>query len=138
MITIHVEPVGFRKGRYVSKFKAYLGDRLLCESNSPLLASARVLLAEGVPPETSIQMIHKGSSVVSMTGTVGKASKLAVAENEIEGPRFAKYRELSPQTIASFRSPISHTAISGLPDASEGLRQESLPEHAFADDYARS
>ena len=78
------------------KFSAHLGDdrKLLSSSRQPLLDVARVLLAEGIPPETPIAMQHKGSAIIAMTSTVGEAAKLTVKEGPV-GPRFRKW-ELFP------------------------------------------
>jgi hypothetical protein len=55
-------------------FDAYLDGRWLCRSHAPLLSAARVLLAEGIPPETPIMMRHEGSETVSLRSTVGGAA----------------------------------------------------------------
>jgi hypothetical protein len=69
------------------------GRQLLCTSRHPFLDSARVLLAEGVPPQTRLTMCHVGSFANSLTATVGAAAKLTVDES---GPRFAKWQAWSP------------------------------------------
>ena len=75
------------------KFSAHLldGRKLLSSSRQPLLDAARVLLAQGIPPETPLAMQHKGSAIIAMTSTVGEAAKLTV-EEEPGGPRFRKWR----------------------------------------------
>jgi len=75
------------------KFSAHLldGRKLLSSSRQPLLDAARVLLAQGIPPETPLAMQHKGSATIAMTSTVGEAAKLTV-EEEPGGPRFRKWR----------------------------------------------
>jgi hypothetical protein len=134
MLEITVRPVGQRNGRYTPGFQAFHGQRLICESRTPLLSASRVLLTEGVNPETPITMNHQGSDVVSMRSTVGIAAGLTVIEKDSEAPRFAQYRPLSNETVVSLRSPQSLAAISVEPDAPEGLRLSRLPDDAFSDD----
>jgi hypothetical protein len=60
---------------------------------APLLGAARVLLAEGIAPETVLQMRHGGSDTVALTATVGVAAGLRVDEGGGTGtPRFAKWK----------------------------------------------
>lgn len=90
-MNITIRPLG--RGR----FAASLGQRLLCESKTPLLTSARILQAEGAPYDTLITMIHEGSSIVAMRSTVGKAAGLIVHETDKEGPKLKRYRPMSAQ-----------------------------------------
>jgi hypothetical protein len=94
-------------------------------------------LSEGVSPDESLIASHEGSSVVSMTTTVGTAAGLTVIEKDGEGPRLAKYRPLSTETAVSLRSPSSQTPFLGWDDVPEGLSLESPPD-AFADDHCRA
>ena len=86
-LLIVIEETSQRRG----KFSAHLldGRKLLSSSRQPLLDAARVLLAQGIPPETPLAMQHKGSATIAMTSTVGEAAKLTV-EEEPGGPRFRK------------------------------------------------
>jgi hypothetical protein len=136
MIEITVRPVGQRNGRYVPSFQVFLGQRLICESRTPLLSAARILLTEGINPEIPITMSHQGSDVVSIRSTVGTAAGLTVVEKDSEAPRFAQYRPLSTETVVSLRAPQSLAAISAEADAQEGLRLSRLPDEAFSDDHA--
>jgi hypothetical protein len=72
-----------RRGR----FDMYLDGRYLGRSTTPLLTAARILLAEGVPPETPLEMRHQGSTTISPRSTIGVAAKL-----EVNNERFAPYR----------------------------------------------
>jgi hypothetical protein len=90
-MNITIRPLG--RGR----FAASLGQRLLCESKTPLLTAARILQAEGIPDGTPISMTHEGSSVVSMRSNVGKAATLTVEETDTRGPRLKAYRPMSAQ-----------------------------------------
>ena len=81
------------------KFSAHLPDgrELLSSSRQPLLDAARVLLAEGIPPETPIAMQHKGSATIALSSTVGEAAKLTVKERP-NGPKFSKWEPFSVQS----------------------------------------
>src|SRR5262249_22232057 len=72
-----------RRGR----FDMYLDGRYLGRSTTPLLTAARILLAEGLPPETAIEMRHEGSTTISLRSTIGSAAKLGVS-----GDRFVEYQ----------------------------------------------
>jgi hypothetical protein len=86
-LRIIVKPTG-SNGRY----SARLGERLLLASaRCPLLESARLLLAEGVAPETVLEMQHSGSPIVAMRGRLGELAALTVVENKNEGPVFRKF-----------------------------------------------
>ena len=74
------------------QWEARLGERLLVTRKEPFCAAARVLLAEGVDPDTPFAMQHRGASYVSLRSTVGKAAALTVREDGAEGPYFVKYR----------------------------------------------
>jgi hypothetical protein len=60
MLTIIVRPAG------MGRFAACLGRRELCVSRTPLLTSARLLIAEGLSPETMLAMKHSGSRDVAL------------------------------------------------------------------------
>lgn len=129
-MNITLRPAG-RGGRYA----ALLNGRVLVESRTPIFDAGRVLLSEGVSPDEPLIASHEGSSVISMTTTVGKAAVLTVIEKDSEGPRLAKYRPLSTETAVSLRSPSSQTPFPGRGDVPEGAALES-PPCAFSDDYA--
>jgi hypothetical protein len=76
------------------RFSAELEDgRLLVRSSrAPLLAAARVLLAEGVNPATAIALVRPGSETESLRSTVGTAARFVVSE-EGGRPRFVPFRE---------------------------------------------
>jgi len=90
-------------------YEARLDGVPLCQSLTPLLSAARVLLDAGHAPDTVVTMAHEGSSVVSLRSTLAKAAKLTVVDNQHEGPRFAKYRPLPPIGKA-------HGAVRGRPE----------------------
>jgi hypothetical protein len=62
------------------KWIACLGDRVLCRSAWPFVMSARLLLAEGYPADTVIEMWRPNSDERALRGCVG-----AVAATVIDG-----------------------------------------------------
>jgi hypothetical protein len=67
MILITVASVG-----YLGNWSASMHGRVICASvRLPLVAAAKVLLAEGFAPETEIAMKHEGSTIVAMQGKIG-------------------------------------------------------------------
>jgi hypothetical protein len=83
---ITVAPVG--NGRY----SASIAGRVLCASSRvPFLDAARVLKAEGVSEDTTLEMIFCG--VPSLEAKLGVAAALTVQENEKAGPRLIPFRE---------------------------------------------
>lgn len=79
---------------------ARLGNRLLCTTDTPLTSCARILLREGVPPSTVIEIAREGSDRWDMRSTIGRAAALTVIENERVGPVFRPYRAF-PSRVAS-------------------------------------
>jgi hypothetical protein len=57
-----------RRARFVARMEC--PARVLGTFSAPLCASARVLLAEGMAPDTPIQMRHAGSSTVALKSTI--------------------------------------------------------------------
>jgi len=103
------------KGRL---YEARLDGVTLCQSLTPFLSAARVLLDAGHAPDTILTMTHEGSSVVSLRSTLSRAAKLTVVDNRHEGPRFAKYRPLP--------------AIGEAHGAVRGAQKTALTKQAFA------
>jgi hypothetical protein len=62
------------------KWIARLGDRAVCESASPFVKSARLLLAEGYPADTVIEMWRPNTREWALRGRLG-----AVAATIIDG-----------------------------------------------------
>jgi hypothetical protein len=85
-MVITISPAG--RGR----FRASLGTRILCTSDTPFLSAARVLMRDGVAPSTPLEMTRKGSDTVDLRSTVGAAARLAISENAHEGPVFRPYK----------------------------------------------
>lgn len=85
MITIIVTP---KPGGY---FAASVDGEHITTSTTPLLTTARKLLATGVDPNETLQMKHRGSDTIALRSTVGYAAKRAVRENETQGPLLVRY-----------------------------------------------
>ena len=92
MLRVILCPAFNRHGaRLHGKFVVTLDGRQLCISRQPLLDAARVLLDDGVDPETSIATRHAGAGFDAMTSTVGAAAKWTVRENESVSPTFVRW-----------------------------------------------
>jgi hypothetical protein len=72
-------------------FDARVCDRLICRSQQPLLAAARVLLAEGFAPDTLIEICHAGADHVAIRAKMVAAAKLRVLEGKRDTIRFARW-----------------------------------------------
>ena len=81
--------------RLHGRFEARLVGHLLCLSSEPLLAGSRILLAQGVDPETPIAARHAGADFDAMMSTVGAAAGLTVSEGNTRSPTFAPYKAFS-------------------------------------------
>ena len=93
MTTLTLFPAFNRHGeRLHGKFVAALDGRQLCVSRQPLLDAARVLLAEGVDPETPIATRHAGAGFDAMASTVGAAARWTVREDETTSPTFVRWK----------------------------------------------
>ena len=62
------------------KWRASFNDETLCVSASPLIKSARILIAKGVDPNRTIEMWHQHAHAWSLRGQLG-----AVAATLIDG-----------------------------------------------------
>jgi hypothetical protein len=95
LITIHVTPLS---GGY---YAACVDDRILTKQTlTPLLTSARVLLAEGFDPASPIEMKRKGSDIVALRSTIGSAAKLTVRETARAGPMFVRHAPPALKVVA--------------------------------------
>jgi hypothetical protein len=63
-------------GRYTAK----LGGRELCRSRQPFVDAARVLMAEGAPPDAILEARHEGGVTVAMRCAVGEAARWTVRD----------------------------------------------------------
>lgn len=85
-MVITISPAG--RGR----FRASLGTRILCTSDTPFTSAARVLIRDGVDPTTPLEMTREGSDKVDLRSTIGAAAQLTVYENDSHGPVFRQYK----------------------------------------------
>jgi hypothetical protein len=83
-IRIDVKPT--TSGR---KWRAALDGKALCVSTSPLIASARILIAKGFDPARIIEMWHADSSTWALRGQLG-AIAAVVLDGEGKAQRRAK------------------------------------------------
>jgi hypothetical protein len=104
-------------------FEARIDGRLICTSRQPLLDAARVLLAEGLDPETYLVMRHLGSAHDSLSGSIGTAALLTV-EHSVQGkPVLRPYKgslgiETAPPTAPNeFQAPSDLEAVLAGPEA---------------------
>jgi hypothetical protein len=67
------------------KWRAAVDGKILCVSTSPLIMSARVLIAQGFDPNCMIEMVHAGADSWSLRGQLG-----AVAATLIDGETAAR------------------------------------------------
>ncbi|MGF9764820.1 hypothetical protein AAII07_58100 [Microvirga sp. 0TCS3.31] len=104
------------------RFAAFLDDRMLCVSETPLLSAARVLQAEAVPATTRLEMIHEESAIVAMRTTVGVAAGYRVSETG-SMPRFVPWQPDQLPCNSGFActvdEPDGQTAPSGYQTTSE-------------------
>ena len=80
--------------RSTGQFEAYLNDRQLCVSRTPFYEAARVLMAEGVDPRTTLVMRHAGSQTDSLKASLAAAAGSTVEET-IYGPKLRRWKPLS-------------------------------------------
>jgi hypothetical protein len=73
-------------------FDAWVRESHICRSRTPFLTGARVLLANGTPPDTVLLMRHAGSDMIALRSTVGAAAALSVGE----GDRLPTFRPFEP------------------------------------------
>jgi len=72
------------------RFEARVAGRVVVKSSrTPFCAAARVLLAEGADPKTTLIMRHAGSDVDALRGPIGTAAKLTVRDDR--GTIFVPY-----------------------------------------------
>ena len=67
-------------------------DRKFCVSREPLLAAARILLAEGWPPDALIVMRHAGADHDALRARLGVAARLTVGEARNGCPTFRSWK----------------------------------------------
>ena len=126
--TFILRPAFNRHGaRLHGKFLVTLDGRQLCISRQPLLDAARVLLADGVDPETSIATRHAGAGFDAMTSTVGAAAKWTVKENEIQSPHFVRWEAFPASRVRPSLRPNERPAPGPVLDAERIHDADGVP-----------
>src|SRR5712692_2814418 len=74
-------------------FDIRLGDRLICTGETPLLSAARVLLGEGVDPNTVLEMRWPRSTAFALRGSVCRVARLTVRHGRFDSPVFTQFVE---------------------------------------------
>jgi hypothetical protein len=115
LVTVFVAPVG--RGLYSATNLG--GRKIVAASRTPLLAAARILLAEGMPPATVIEMRRTGAVTWDLRAPIGVAAGLDVREGPY-GPKFVRYREPHEGAVDCIKSTV------GAPDE----RTPSLGPHS--------
>ena len=113
LVTVLVAPVG--RGLYSATTLG--GRKIVAASRTPLLAAARVLLAEGTPPATIIETRRPGGATWELRARIGLAAGLDVREGPY-GPKFVRYREPLEGALDCVKSSV---------DAPDELTPSSAP-----------
>jgi hypothetical protein len=103
MVEIEVSPCSpapYPK-KWAGLFEARVGGRPLCTSRQPMLDAARVLVAEGLDPDTAITMRHAGSAAAGLSARLGVAARFTVREGE-RRPGFGVWMPRNPSPVARF------------------------------------
>jgi hypothetical protein len=97
-------------------------------STTPFCDAARVLLAEGVRPETVLVMRHEGSPHDALRSTVGAAAGLTVADDNGGKPIFRKWSPYDREGTIPVASPMREmdSPAVQVPEAPE-LAPEAVP-----------
>jgi hypothetical protein len=98
-INVTVSKAGYGKRGQLFNFSID-GRRIVSPSTTPFVDATRVLLKEGVNPDTPIFVFHEGCGYYSLKSTVGKAAKLTVIDRG-HGPTISPWRPLSAVPIES-------------------------------------
>jgi hypothetical protein len=99
MLQIIISPAYVNGKRIHGRFVATLAGRQLCRSREPLLAASRILLTEGVDPETPIAARHAGADFDTLMSTVGATAGLAVSEGNTRSATLVAYKAFSPADV---------------------------------------
>ena len=79
-----------RRGRYRAELED--GTVLVESSNQPLLDSARVLIGQGIDPDTELVMARRATGEHSIRGKAGALAKLTVQNSQT---RFRRWEDVS-------------------------------------------
>jgi hypothetical protein len=115
-VLIEVSPSARNPSRFVAR--ETVGGRVLGTFSAPLCGSARVLLAEGLAPDTAIEMRHSGSKTIALRTKLGVAASLTIVEETSTGVRrFAQWKPYAPAEQA--QEAAAWSAQPPLPSARE-------------------
>lgn len=83
-----------------------LGDLVLGVFREPLFQSARALLFDkGIPASDRLQMRHDGSSIIAMSGQIGRLAEVTVQDgNKAGDPSFRRWSPRA-ETAPNHRKP---------------------------------
>ena len=97
-------------------------------STTPLCDAARVLLAEGIKPDTVLVMRRPGSPADALRSTVGVAAGLTVADDNGGKPTFRKWSPYDREETIPVTSPVPQNVSPAtlVPDAPERI-PEAVP-----------
>jgi hypothetical protein len=86
--------------------------RIVRGSPTPFCNAARVLLAEGIKPGTTLIIRHEGSPYDALRSTVGAAAKLTVSNTRAGKPVFGDWKPRPRMEVSTSRaSPISDEEV---------------------------
>jgi hypothetical protein len=78
----------------------HLGPRLICRAtNKPLLDSARILLAQGHKPTSSLEVWREGADGFALRAQLGVAAGLTVADPDKGVPHFQRWKRFPSSAI---------------------------------------
>ena len=120
-LTINISPAYRREAASTACSSPRSRAAQLCTSREPLLDASRILLAEGVDPETPIATRHAGADFDAMMSTVGAAAGLTVSEGNTRSATFAPYKAFSRPDI----EPSVRFDERPAPDTGQGVERTS-------------
>jgi hypothetical protein len=91
------------------------GRFVVKRSTTPFCDAARVLLAEGIRPDTALVMRHAGSVADALRSTVGAAAGLTVADDTGGKPVFRKWSPYDREETLPVASPVRETDPPAVP-----------------------
>jgi hypothetical protein len=104
------------------------GRVVVKRSTTPFCDAARLLLAEGIKPNTILVMRHAGSGADALRSSVGVAAGLTVADDNGGKPIFRKWSPYNREETIPVASPtrqnespatLAHDAPQSIPEAAE-------------------
>jgi len=85
------------------------GHSIVKRSTTPFCKAVRVLIAEGIKPDTTFVMRHAGSAADALRSTVGVAAGLTVADDSGGKPIFRKWSPYDREETLPVASPVRET-----------------------------